>query len=92
MPEITYKYRLNQLLFDLPKSKNTEWVIAELEKEGISRRSLFRDKSIRIDVSAAIPGDRLLIYAKFFDVTVDELFNYSKKIKPASQRKVKKAA
>lgn len=82
---------MNELLLQLPKEKNTNWVISQLEKEGISRRSLFRDKSIKIDGDSSIPADRLLTYAQFFGVRVEDLFNVSRKIKPASQRKVTSA-
>lgn len=87
MAEIKYKYNINRFVNDLPKSKSTGWVIAELEKEGIKERTFFRDKSIVVDDEEDIPSERLLIYAKFFDVTLDELFNYTKKVKPAQERK-----
>ena len=87
MAEIKYKYNINRFINDLPKSKNTEWVIAELEKEEIKARTFFRDKAIEVGDEEDIPSERLLIYAKFFGVTLDELFNYTRKVKPANERK-----
>jgi hypothetical protein len=87
MAEIKYKYNINHFINDLPKSKSTDWVIAELEKEGIKSRTFFRDKAIEVGDDQDIPSERLLIYAKFFGVTLDELFNYTMKVKPAIERK-----
>lgn len=86
MSEIKFKYHINTLINALPKSKSTEWVITELEKEGVKSRTFFRDKAIEIGEDPDIPSERLLIYAKFFNVTLDELFNYTKKVKPATER------
>lgn len=87
MAEIKFKYHINRLVNDLPKSKTNEWVISELEKEGIKSRTFFRDKAIEVGDDQDIPAERLLIYAKFFGVTVEELFNYTLKVKPAVERK-----
>lgn len=87
MAEVKYKYNINRFIEKLPKSKNTEWIVAELEKEGIKERTFFRDKVIEVGDNSDIPSERLLIYAKFFDVTLDELFNYTVKVKPADVRK-----
>lgn len=87
MSELKFKYKINELINSLPKSKNTTWIITELEKEGIASRTFFRDKSIKVGDEEDIPSERLLIYSKFFGVTLDELFNYTKKVKPAEERK-----
>jgi hypothetical protein len=87
MAEIKFKYHINRFVNALPKSKSTQWIIAELEKEGIKARTFFRDKAIELGDEQDISSERLLIYAKFFGVTLDELFNYTMKVKPAIDRK-----
>lgn len=86
-----YKYTINALILAQPREKSITWMTKQLAKEGIAERTFFRDKAITKSEADDIPGERLHVYAKFFGVTVDELFNYSKKIKPASERKVKAA-
>lgn len=83
------KYRIEELVQGLPKWQNEKWIVAELEKEGITQRTYYRHKAIELGDAHDIPSYTLLIYARFFGVTVDELFNYSSKTKPASKRKAK---
>jgi hypothetical protein len=88
MAEITYKYNLNHQISLLPRNRTIEMMVQELEKEGISERTFFRDRSIKLNESTDIPSERLLIYARFFDVAIDQLFNYDSKVKPINERKL----
>jgi hypothetical protein len=83
-----YKYNLNHQISLLPRNKTIELISGELEKEGIAERTFFRDRSIKINDPGDIPSERLMIYAKFFDVSIDELFNYDNKVKPIAERKL----
>jgi hypothetical protein len=87
MSEPRFKYTLNALIDQLPKNKNTAWCADQLEKIGIPERTFFSDKAIMINESTDIPGERLLIYSKFFGVEMIHLFNKNPKIRPANQRK-----
>jgi hypothetical protein len=91
MQESKFKYTINALIEALPKNKNTSWCAVQLEKLGIPERTFFNDKSISKTESSDIPGDRLLIYSKFFGVQMIDLFNKKDvKIKSANERKVSK--
>ncbi|HMG94373.1 MAG TPA: hypothetical protein VK589_30140 [Chryseolinea sp.] len=87
MAKPEFKYRIEELIQSLPKSKSTDWVAEQLEKEGIKRRTFFHHKAIKIDADEDLSAATLLIYARFFGVTVDDLFNYNVPVKPASERK-----
>jgi hypothetical protein len=87
MPEIKYKYTINALIDSLPKNKNTSWCAQQLKPSGIDERTFYRDKSIAIDEDTDIPGERLLIYSKFFGVELIQLFNKNVKVRPHIERK-----
>ena len=80
------KYRINELINQLPKAQTTEWVTGQLEKEGIKKRTFFRDKAIMLDDGEDIPMQRMVIYAKFFGVELGDLLNYTVKTKSAFER------
>lgn len=86
MAQQIFKYTIQKLIDELPKSKTTEWVATELEREGIKQRTFFSDKALLVTDERDIPGKRLLIYSKFFGVDVADLFNYTKRTKPAVAR------
>lgn len=86
MAKSIHKYNLNALLENLPVKK-AKHAIVELDKEGIRERTFYRDRAIKVGETDDIPSERLMKYAKFFGVSIEELFNYSIKIKPITQRK-----
>lgn len=79
MAEPKFKYKINALLTDLPRSID---VVDQLITAGIPERTFFRDRAILQKENSDIPGERLLIYARFFNVPIEGLYNYSKKVKP----------
>lgn len=82
-----FKYNLNHYLNLQPQWRTVDMVARELAKEGISERTFYRDRAIRLGQPADIPAERLLIYARFFDVKIDDLFNYDKdKVKSINVR------
>ena len=76
------KYNLQKLVDLLPRTYTIDRIQEELAKEGIPARTFRRDKAIVLTEGSEIPGDRLMIYSKFFSVDISELFNYSVKTKP----------
>lgn len=75
-----FKYNLNKLISELPNSISMEWLANELSKEGIAVRNFYRDKAAKVTQLHDIPGERLLIYSKFFNVPVPQIYNYTKPV------------
>jgi hypothetical protein len=86
MAEAKFKYHLNHHVSYQPQYLNIADIAKQLQKYGISPRTFERDKAIRIGDSADIPGERLMIYSKFFDVPLAQLFAYDLKVKPIDRR------
>jgi hypothetical protein len=82
-----HKYKMYDLLQQIPKSTPTKTVVAELDKEGIRERTFYSDIAIKANSDRDIPAQRLLIYAKFFGVEIIELFNTDKKVKSIFERR-----
>lgn len=81
-----YKYHINHHLSYQPQWLTIDKIAAILEKAGIPRRTFDRDKALKANDEADIPGERLLIYASLFDVSIEQLYSYERKIKPLSKR------
>lgn len=81
-----FKYNINHFISLLPKAQTMEWISMELEKEGIPPRTFFRDKSILPKESHDISAERLLIYARFFGVTLEQMYGYTRNVKPVYRR------
>ncbi|MFN3405157.1 MAG: hypothetical protein ACK40G_13750 [Cytophagaceae bacterium] len=72
-----YKYKINYFLGKREAAIPMGMVTALLEsKYEINQRQFYRDKEITLDQDKSIAGDRLVKYAKFLGVTVEELLNY----------------
>ncbi len=71
----TTKYRITDLVNALPRSVNVK---NDLELKGIPERTFYRDKSIPQKSSQSITTDRLLIYAAYFNVSIDQLITAPK--------------
>ena len=63
-----------------------ETVIDDLEDVGIPRRTFLHDRSLKRGSATDIPSGRLMKYAKYFDVSIEKLFNYDTKVKSAKER------
>ena len=85
-----YKYNIRHFLSLLPQYWTIEKVAEVLEKHGIPRRTFDRDKSITLQEESDIPGRRLFIYARLFDCSIEQLFNYPEVIMPLNTRRLSK--
>ena len=80
-----HKYALNEQVNSLPRSNSINELIAHLEDAGISRNEFYADRNIEYGSEKSIPSDRLLIYAKVFDCSLDDLLNQEVKAKSFRQ-------
>jgi hypothetical protein len=86
----TEKYRINELIGMLPKSEaKIGDIVEKLATYGVSQHDFYRDRKIDIKAKQSIPGDRLMVYAKFFDVTMEDLMNHNIKVKPVIKSRIK---
>jgi hypothetical protein len=76
-----FKYNINHIISYQPKKLTVDKIAEYLEKAGIPRRTFDSDKSIKVTDDKDIPGERLLIYARLFSVSLEQLYNYDKKMK-----------
>jgi hypothetical protein len=83
---VKLKYKLNDLVNELPRNIGIAELIDELNKHGINRDAFYRDRKITINSNHSIPSDRLDVYAIIFGCTTDELKNY--KVKGRSIRDI----
>lgn len=77
-----YKYQFNKLLSTIPKerrgqkgNRSMQDVLEDLSEFGISKFQFYRDRKIKIEDRKSIPGDRLVKYANYFQVNIDELMS-----------------
>jgi hypothetical protein len=70
------KYRLTELSDSLPRNVD---LLAELEKNGITKSTYYRHRAIIQHSAQSISGDHLKIYAHFFNVSIEQLFTPVKK-------------
>lgn len=91
MAKMTYKFQINHFIEKLPKAQTMERIVAALDKVGIPERTFYRDRSLKAGQPGDIPSERLMKYAKFFDISIEELFNNDVQVKPIAKKKVKPA-
>lgn len=73
----SFKYNINQQIGLLPFKKNLiQEVIEHLAKYGITRNEFYADRAIPFGSEKSISSDRLMIYAKVFDCTTEDLVNH----------------
>lgn len=75
-PEDKYKYLLHKFLNDLPHS---QYKIASRQlpkKLGVSAETFRKWKYIKKGDTATIPADQLAVIAKFFEIKIEDIFNY----------------
>lgn len=75
-PKPKFKYGLNEQISMLPRTVDVEEVAKHVSDYGIKRSTFYNDRKIPYASATAIPEDRLFIYCKVFDCTVDDLINY----------------
>lgn len=80
------KYNISHFIDQLPKAMTMDKIISALKKSGIPERTFYNDKALKRESSADIPGNRLRKYARFFDVSIESLYNYEDDIKPAVRK------
>lgn len=88
----TYKYKINDQIGQLPREISINDLVAHIGKHGISRDEFYRDRAIKFGSDKSIPSDRLMIYAKVFDCSTEELMNHevnAKSIREVAQKAVK---
>lgn len=72
-----YKYNINHQIGLLPFQRNLiQKIIEHLAKSGITRREFYSDRAIPFGSDKSIPSDRLMIYAKVFECTMQDLVNH----------------
>jgi hypothetical protein len=83
-----YKYRINEIIEQLPRSMTIGKIESILKAEHqISRDSFFRDRTLKISDRSSIPSERLDVYAALFNCSADDLKNYQPKaVKPLTER------
>lgn len=73
-----YKFNINHYIsLTQPREKSIDHIATELETLGINKRTFYRDRVIMINDKVDVPSYRLIIYAKYFGVTVTKMLNYS---------------
>lgn len=75
MNKLEFKYKINYQVSQLPRELAIGDIVSLLEKYGISKDQFYRDRKILIKSSTSITTDRLMIYAKIFDCSINELLN-----------------
>lgn len=86
----TYKYRLQELINELPKGLKISVLEKLLLRDfGITQNEFYRDRTARYGSDFSIPDDRMQVYAQIFDVTVDDLRNQNIKAKPLVKSTIK---
>lgn len=71
------KYRIQEFIDNLEKKWTFKRIATLLKEEhGIAQATFSRDKAIDMYDAYSIPCDRLEIYAKLFNVKMEEMTNY----------------
>jgi len=71
-----YKYLLHFYLNQLPHGKYKITSKQLPKKIGVSTETFRKWKYIKKDSNATIPADKLALIANFFDIRIEEFFNY----------------
>ena len=74
-----FKYSINEQVGKLPRNTTIAEVIEHLKTSNISKDEFYRDRAIPFGSDKSISSDRLLIYCKVFDCTIDDLINHEVK-------------
>lgn len=74
-----YKYGIEQQVTSLPRTVTINDLVKHLEADGITRNEFYGDRKIPFGSEKSISADRLLIYCKVFDCSIDDLINHEVK-------------
>jgi DNA-binding Xre family transcriptional regulator len=75
--EDKYKYLLYKFMNELPHNQYKITSKQLPKKIGISAETFRKWKYIKKGAAATIPADKLAIIANFFDIRMEEIFNYA---------------
>lgn len=78
-PRPKYKYAINEQINGLPRTYKINQLIQHLADQGITRNEFYSDREIPYNSEKSISADRLLIYCKVFDCSIDDLINHEVK-------------
>lgn len=84
--EPSKKYNIEKQIGLIPREMSVADIIKHLDGSGVSRDQFYRDRRIKFGSVKSIPSDRLLVYCKVFECTVDDLVNHD--VNAASIRSV----
>ena len=70
------KYKIHQLLIKLPKEDYDKCMKSLPDKLGVTQRTFYRWKSLKIEDPSEIPADKLFQLAQFFGVKMEDMFNF----------------
>jgi len=74
-----YKYGINEEIQKLPRTVKVRDIVKFIATAGISKDQFYRDREILLGSETSISADRLLIYCKVFDCSIDDLINHEVK-------------
>ncbi len=77
--ESNYKYLIHYLLNQLPHNKYKLALKHLPKKLGVSPETFRKWKYIKKNDRATIPADQLALIAKFFKISIEDMFNYELK-------------
>lgn len=78
-PKPKYKYAINDQVNGLPRDMRIDQVIEHLATFGVTRNNFYWDREIPYGSEKSMSADRLLIYCKVFDCSIDDLLNHEVK-------------
>jgi hypothetical protein len=81
-----FKYRIQQQIDKLPREITIGAIEKMLDARGISPGTFYRDRKISTKSEQSISIDRIQIYAKFFDCSIEDLLPEHKEAKVISLR------
>jgi hypothetical protein len=90
MAKVKFKYAINHHLNLIPREVSIDDILKILKKHGINKVTFYRDRNLTDKSESSIPSDRLVVYSKLFDCTLDDLLNYDIKVASIQQRLNKK--
>lgn len=85
-PKKHLKYKIQEYLDSRPAAISMSSIVQILAGHGISQSTFLRDRKIKKASAQSIPSDRLDVYAALFNVSVDDLKNYTINVKPLDEK------
>jgi len=79
------KYNINKKIDALPRTVTINKLLEILQKQVVSRSTFYADKAIELNSKTSIPTDRLLVYTKIFNCSIEDLLNVKSSTKSASK-------